>query len=106
MLAVRLEVLKLRLSRWEGCINDSDDSHQLDKVTAQLVTTILQHIEAAFSTADAFPSRYGATSEDEHTASISGVVERMNGDYSLLQAEISKLALQRQKRTSFARRAR
>jgi hypothetical protein len=103
--ALKLEILKLRLSRWGECINEFDGSRHFDEAAVQHATTILRHIATAFSTTQKFASRYGGTRADENATS-SEAVGRANVDYSLLRSKVSKLALQRQKRTSFTRRVR
>ncbi|KIW88095.1 uncharacterized protein Z519_11205 [Cladophialophora bantiana CBS 173.52] len=104
---LRLDVVKLRLSRWAEAVNNSSDSYQAAIDTtkkAQKVGEILGEIIELFADAERVSEKYKAKATGDELA-VYNADDELEPDILSIHKKMRELALKRQKRSSFVRKA-
>ena len=104
---LRLDVVKLRLSRWAEAVNNTSDCSQAPIDTtrkAQKVGEILGEIIELFADAERVSEKYKAKATGDEVA-VYYADNELDPDILSTHKKMRELALKRQKRSSFAQKA-
>ncbi|KAL6247773.1 hypothetical protein RBB50_005121 [Rhinocladiella similis] len=104
---LRLDVVKLRLSRWAEAVNDSSDSYQaaIDTMKrTQKARDILGEIIELFADAERVSEKYKTKVTGDELA-VYNTDSELEPDILSIHKKMRDLALKRQKRSSFAQKA-
>ncbi|OCT45308.1 Heterokaryon incompatibility protein s [Cladophialophora carrionii] len=104
---LKLDVVKLRLSRWAEAVNNSSNSHQAAIDTtrkAQQVGEILGEIIELFADAERVSAKYKAKASGDELV-VYNPENELEPDILSVHRKMRALALKRQKRSSFTQKA-